>query len=108
MTMAATSDLSIAEELAITIERGGGTMTLAGENVELFLPGDLAQLLPELKEHKPELVALLQRRGGRVAVFPHCPRCASYYLLRENNTGDFECQTCGLSGIDEVTARRLV
>jgi Zn ribbon nucleic-acid-binding protein len=40
-------------------------------------------------------------------VFPHCPRCASYALYRRNNAGVYECQTCGLQDIDEVTARRV-
>ena len=39
--------LSIAEDLAAAIERGGGgTIALAGENIKLFLPGDLSNLLP--------------------------------------------------------------
>ena len=45
--------------------------------------------------------------GERATVFPHCPRCASYALYRENNLGNFECQTCGLQGIEESLARRV-
>jgi len=44
----------------------------------------------------------------RVTVFPHCPRCASYALYRKDNIGLYECMTCGLLGIEESTARRLV
>lgn len=46
--------------------------------------------------------------GGWTPIFPHCPRCASYALYRKNNIGDYECQTCGMQGIEERTARRLV
>ena len=45
---------------------------------------------------------------GRIAAFPHCPRCCSYYLYRQDNIGAYECQTCGLSGIEESTARRMM
>lgn len=45
--------------------------------------------------------------GGRVTIFPHCPRCASYALYRRDNIGDYECQTCGLQSIEESSARRL-
>jgi hypothetical protein len=68
MTTTAPRELSIAEELVAAIERGGGTITLAGEDIELFLPDDLTHLLPELKEQKPEIVALLRRLGGRIAL----------------------------------------
>lgn len=96
------------EELTDVIIHAGGVLELQGSNVRCLLPPDTAHLAEDLREQKPELIALLRRRGGRLGQLPHCPRCASYYLHRENNTGDFECQTCGLSGIDEVTARRLV
>ena len=43
----------------------------------------------------------------RVTVFPHCPNCASYALYRKDNIGAYECLTCGLSGIEESTARRV-
>jgi len=42
-----------------------------------------------------------------MAAFPHCPRCASYALYRENNIGDYQCQSCGLQNIEESTARML-
>lgn len=44
--------------------------------------------------------------SSTVAVFPHCPRCASYALYRRNNIGSYECQTCGLLDISEESARR--
>lgn len=105
MTITATQNVSIAEELAVAVECGGGTMTLAGENIELFLPDNLEQLLPELKEHKPEILALLRRIGGRFAHFPMCPKCGSYALYRKNNIGAYECTTCELQGIEEREAR---
>jgi hypothetical protein len=40
--------------------------------------------------------------------FPHCPRCASYYLYRRNNQGKYQCQSCGLTEITEEIARRVV
>lgn len=103
--MTSSESLSVAEELATAIERAGGTMTLAGDNVELFLPDDLAHLLPRLREHKPELVALLRHRGGWIAHFPMCPECGAYCLYREGNVGLYECQRCGLQGIEESAAR---
>ena len=47
-------------------------------------------------------------RGGWTSTVPHCPRCASYALYRKNNIGDYECLTCGLQGIEESTARRVM
>jgi hypothetical protein len=47
-----------------------------------------------------------QRLGG-AQIFPHCPRCLSYFLYRQKNGGDFECQTCGLTEISEEAARRV-
>lgn len=105
MTGVEALDLSTAEDLAAAIERGGGTITLAGDNIELFLPEGLGHLLPRLKEHKPELVALLRRRGGWIAHFPMCPKCGAYCLYRERNVGLYECQRCGLHGIEERDAR---
>ena len=64
MKVDAVLDLSAAEELSQIIAAGGGTMSLAaGDNINLSLPGDLSNLLPRLKEHKPELVALLREAG---------------------------------------------
>jgi hypothetical protein len=39
--------------------------------------------------------------------FPHCPKCASYALYRQNNIGNYECMTCGLLDIPEDVARRV-
>jgi len=39
-------------------------------------------------------------------VFPHCPKCASYALYRQNNIGNYECESCGLKDISEAAARR--
>jgi len=39
-------------------------------------------------------------------VLPHCPRCGGYYLYRSNESGYYECQTCGLDQIAESIARR--
>jgi Zn ribbon nucleic-acid-binding protein len=96
------------EELTDAIVLSGGVLELQGDNVKCLLPRALAHLASELKKQKPELIALLRRRGGRVATFPHCPECCSYALYRKNNVGSFECLTCGLQDIDEATARRLV
>ena len=96
------------DELVGIVERAGGTLILHGDKVKYQLPDAVAHLAVALKERKSELVALLRRRGGRVAAFPHCPRCASYALYRKNNIGDYECQTCGLRRIEESTARRLM
>jgi Zn ribbon nucleic-acid-binding protein len=96
------------EELADAVERAGGVLKLEGKDVRCRLPQTVAHLAGELKERKPELISLLQHRGGRVAAFPHCPRCASYALYRKDNTGAYECMTCGLSEIEESTARRLM
>jgi Zn ribbon nucleic-acid-binding protein len=96
------------DELVTVVERAGGTLILQGEKVKYQLPDTVAHLAAELKERKPELVALLQRRGGRVAAFPHCPHCANYALYRKDNVGAYECQTCGLQNIAEQIARRLM
>jgi uncharacterized protein (DUF983 family) len=40
-------------------------------------------------------------------LFPHCPRCTSFALYRKNNQGNYECETCGLTGIPEEVARRV-
>lgn len=95
----------VAEELAIAIERAGGTMILDGESVRISLPDELAHLLPALKENKPAIVAMLHRIGGRIAHFPMCPQCGAYCLYRKNNVGAYECQRCGRQGIEEKDAR---
>jgi hypothetical protein len=50
--------------------------------------------------------ALAEYRAERPSPFPHCPRCASYALYRKNNTGLYECMTCGEQGISDDAARR--
>jgi transposase-like protein len=82
-------------EVIETVRRLGGVLKLEGDNVKCWLPKAAAHLAGELKERKPEVVALLKTRGLRVAAFRHCPRCASYYLYRENNVGNYECVSCG-------------
>jgi hypothetical protein len=64
MTTAAPRELSVAEELVTAVERGGGTMTLAGEDIELFLPDNLTHILPALKEHKQKIVDLLRQQNS--------------------------------------------
>ena len=93
-------------EIVETVRRLGGVLKLEGDNVRCSLPVAAAHLAAELRELKPELIALLKARGGWVATFPHCPVCASYALYRRKNVGSFECQTCGLQDIDEAVARR--
>ena len=96
-----------AAALIESVRASGGTLTLAGDSVRCWLPKDAAHLAVELRQCKPELIEILRRAGGRVATFPHCPRCAGYALYREHNRGDYECQTCGMQGIEESTARRV-
>ncbi len=96
-----------AGELVETVVRSGGVLSVDGELLRYELTADCEPLLPELAKRKPELVAMLQRVGGRVATFPHCPACASYALYRENNLGAYECLTCGLTEIEESQARRV-
>jgi hypothetical protein len=90
------------------IRRAGGDLRLEGdERVHVVFPPGMEGLTPVLRDHKPELVVLLRAQGGRVATFPHCPKCASYALCRINNLGEYECMTCGLQNIEEQIARRL-
>lgn len=90
------------------IVRAGGVLKLVeGDRVKFQLPESVAHLADTLKQSKPELVELLRREGGRIAIFPHCPQCASYALYRKNNIGTYECLTCGLRGIEERLARRV-
>ena len=110
--------MSAALELVKAVEANGGRLTVAGEHLVIEPREAGISLLNELRRHKPEIVALLQRHtvsdpagwfvnGKRVTVFPHCPRCASYALYRKDNLGDYECLTCGMQGIEESTARRV-
>jgi hypothetical protein len=96
------------DELVEAVKRAGGVLELRGESVRCTLPRCVVHLADRLRECKPELIATLQGRGGRVATFPHCPRCASYDLYRKNNVGKYECETCGLEQIEEHEARRVM
>jgi hypothetical protein len=96
-----------AGELLETVKRAGGVLELDGDKLKCLLPKDSAHLTGLLREHKQELTAILRARGGRVATFPHCPRCASYAMYRKDNRGNYECQTCDLQDIEESTARRI-
>ena len=96
------------DDLVEAVAAAGGILSLTGETLHFCLPKRAAHLIPLLRERKPDVLAVVRQRGGRVATFPHCPRCASYALYRKDNAGDYECLTCGLGGIEESTARRLV
>jgi len=63
------------------------------------------QALQDYERRKAESPSRDRCQSGGL-VFPRCPQCASYDLYREKNIGEYECQTCGLQGIDEATARR--
>jgi len=90
-----------------TVRRLGGVLKLDGDNVRCSLPRTAAYLVDELRERKPELIALLKARGGWIATTPRCSSCASYALYRKDNIGTYECMTCDLKEIEEVSARRL-
>jgi uncharacterized metal-binding protein (TIGR02443 family) len=97
------------ETLVNEVIRRGGTLTLKDDGgVRYRLPEDAAHLVGELRARKPELIEFLRQAGGRLAAFPHCPKCASYALYRENNVGAYECQSCGLQNIEEDRARRVM
>jgi len=96
-------------ELIDAVIRAGGTLKLIPpDTVRCRLPNEAIHLADAVKECKQEVLALLRQSGGRIATFPHCPRCCSNALYRENNIGTYECLTCGLSGIEESIARRQV
>jgi hypothetical protein len=95
-------------ELTEAVRCAGGMLRLEGDQVRCKLPVEIAHLAPQLKEHKADLIELLRRMGGRIATFPHCPRCASYALYQRGDFGPYECLTCELTGIEEATARRVV
>jgi hypothetical protein len=96
------------EELTRSVEKGGGVLKLEGEQVRCWLPADITHLAPELKECKPELIVLLRREGGRIATFPHCPKCGAYCLYKEWHVVRYECLCCGLKDIEEDVARRVM
>lgn len=91
------------------IRRAGGVLELEAEkSIRIMLPRGMEDLMEVLRDSKPELMELLRSEGGRIANFPHCPRCASYALYRKDNIGAYECQTCCLQNIEEQIARRLM
>jgi hypothetical protein len=94
-----------ADELLESIKHAGGVLELDGDKLRCQLPKDAVHLANRLREHKPEIIDILKTSGGRVANFPRCPRCGSFYLYRQNNIGNFECQSCSLQNIAEGTAR---
>src|SRR5271168_4203853 len=94
-------------ELIDSLKSMGAVLALeSGEKIRFRVPESAAPLISLLARHKAEVIAILKTHGGRIATFPYCPRCASNALYRKNNIGKFECQTCGLSDIDELAARR--
>lgn len=95
-----------AADLIEAVKRAGGVLALDGDGIEFRLPESAAHFIETLREQKSEVMKLLRARGGRVATFPHCPKCASYALYRRS-AGDYECQTCGLQEITEELARRV-
>ena len=96
-----------ATTLVNVVKKAGGVLALDGDGIRFRLPQDTAQLIQALREQKTEVIAILQARGGRLATFPHCPKCASYALYRSNNLGNYQCQTCGMREIPEDLARRV-
>jgi hypothetical protein len=96
-----------AATLVEAVKKAGGVLALDGDRLRFKLPNSAAHLIERLRLQKAELVALLRSNGGRLATFPHCPKCSSYALYRPNNTGNYECQTCGLQDILEEFARRV-
>lgn len=97
-----------AREAVDSIMRAGGVLAVDGDRIRYKLPRDVWHLASILAERKAEVLEVLRRHGGRVAAFPHCPRCAGYALYRKDNIGAYECLTCGLPDIDENVARRMM
>ena len=93
------------DDLVEAVAAAGGILSLEGDSLRFCLPKQAAHLVPLLRERKPDVLAVVRERGGRVAAFPHCPRCASYALYRKDDIGAYECLTCGLKQIEEATAR---
>jgi hypothetical protein len=85
-----------AATLVNAVKEAGGVLTLDSDGIRFRLPQNAAHLIQALREQKAEVIAILQAHSGRVATFPHCPRCAGYAVYRSNNLGSYECQTCGL------------
>jgi hypothetical protein len=99
--------MTVAEQLALEVERAGGTLELKGDGrISYEIPKGAEHLLPLLREHKEELISLLRRRAGRICAFPACPHCGSYHLWRHPADTQWECQGCGLAGILDADARK--
>ena len=96
-----------ATELIESVKTKGGVLILDGVQIKFQLPQDATHLVERLREHKQALLPILRACGGRIAAFPHCPRCFSFALYRKNNIGNYECMTCRLQNIPENTARRI-
>ncbi len=94
-----------AEELIRAIAMAGGVLELRGDKVRYRLPSAVAHLADDLRAHKPGVIDLLRSVGGRVAYFPACTKCGAYCLYRNGNAGLYECERCGLHGIEEHDAR---
>jgi Zn ribbon nucleic-acid-binding protein len=94
-------------ELIQAVETAGGRFIVDGDRLGIVPKQAAVPVIDALREHKRELIDIVKARGGRVATFPHCPKCASYALYRRNNIGTYECMTCGLQDIEESTARRV-
>jgi Zn ribbon nucleic-acid-binding protein len=99
--------VSAALELIQIVESAGGRFIVDGDRLGIVPKQAAAPVIDALREHKRELIDIVKARGGRIATFPHCPKCSSYSLYRKNNIGNYECQTCGLRDIEECTARRV-
>jgi ribosomal protein L37AE/L43A len=56
-----------------------------------------------LKQYRAQQEATSDRRP-----FPHCPKCLSCALYRADNSGNYECQSCGEIEITPEIARRVV
>jgi predicted RNA-binding Zn-ribbon protein involved in translation (DUF1610 family) len=80
--------------------------TASDTNVELTKPTKPSEVTSEGTFVSVSTAGHLPRLSG-VQIFPHCPRCGSHALYRKNNTGSYECLSCGTQDIDEAIARRV-
>lgn len=63
---------------------------------------------PQISLSGTRVPALSETPSGTGAArtnFPQCPRCGSYALYRDGNTGTFECLTCEQPNVMEDEAR---
>lgn len=64
--------MTIAEQLALGIERSGGILELKGDGRICYeIPKGAEHLLPLLREHKAEIVTLLRLRSSWPAPLSH-------------------------------------